>query len=124
MARTLIASVRTGARHLNGADWPITDQLERVNLRGRRPEWVITRGLCNGTPDGAIEYRKLRLALAEWSRLGHSADYVRAHYPRRTRCEDCRGTGQVACHASGMGERRRRCESCSGSGYMRLSAAA
>lgn len=59
--RTLIAEVAKGTRRIAGTDFPILDQLHRVQ-QGSRVRWVVTRGLCNGIPDSAHEFRTRREA--------------------------------------------------------------
>ena len=58
MTRTLITETQTGTRRIAGTDWPILDQLHREQT-GKRVRWIVTRGLCNGIPTGATEYRTL-----------------------------------------------------------------
>lgn len=65
MMRTII-SVRVGTRHRVGTDWPVLDEVRRCQLPGKRPTWVVLRGLCNGVPDGATEHATQREALAEF----------------------------------------------------------
>ncbi len=57
---TRIAEVAHGHRTVAGTDWPITSYAERDGPR----RWVVTWGLCNGTPAGSTVYRTRREALA------------------------------------------------------------
>lgn len=52
----------TGHRTIVGTDWPVVDQLLRLACGGGRPRWQIVRGLCNGVPARAENYRTLREA--------------------------------------------------------------
>jgi hypothetical protein len=52
-----------------GTDFPVVNQLTREQLPGRRPEWRIVYGLCNGVPDSASEHRTLAAARREWEEV-------------------------------------------------------
>lgn len=52
-----------------GTELPVLDRLERDQRPGRRPTWIVTRGLCNGTPARADEYRTLTEARAAFDAL-------------------------------------------------------
>ncbi len=58
MAR--IAEVVHGYRTIAGTDWPVTSHVERYGPR----RWVVTWGLCSGSPVESIVYRTRRAALA------------------------------------------------------------
>jgi hypothetical protein len=64
MARNILEQRARGIRRIAGTEWPIVDQLERQQLPGKRPRWIVVRGLCNGVPDSATEYRRLKEAQA------------------------------------------------------------
>ena len=60
-----IASVQIGIRTLAGTEWEIYDLVERVQLPGSNTvEWVLIKGLCNGTADWSKAFRTRREALA------------------------------------------------------------
>tara|TARA_Y100000588_G_scaffold58319_1_gene56605 strand:+ start:3199 stop:3438 length:240 start_codon:yes stop_codon:yes gene_type:complete len=67
--RTTIHHVTTGQRTIMGTCFPICDQLDRDQRADRRPSWIITRGLCNGTAQSASEYRTLKAALEAWTQI-------------------------------------------------------
>lgn len=46
---TVIAEQRAGVRLLAGTEFPVIDRVERQQW-GRRVEWVLIVGLCNGIP--------------------------------------------------------------------------
>ncbi len=66
MTRHILAERTTGYRRLTGTDFPIVDRLERVEMPGHAPEWVITRSLCAGVPDSARTYTERRAAFDAW----------------------------------------------------------
>ena len=45
--RKTIKQHKLTTRTINGTDFPVYDVLERVNY-GKRVEWAVTSGLCNG----------------------------------------------------------------------------
>lgn len=58
-----------GHRPIAGTDWPVRDLLTREQIPGRRPQWQIVRGLCNGVPTGVDTYSTRREALEAWRTL-------------------------------------------------------
>lgn len=64
--RTLINERQCGTRTILNTAWPVLDLLEREQLPGRKPTWIVTRGLCNGVPRGATEHRTRRAAVADF----------------------------------------------------------
>ena len=55
-----IARRETGTRTILGTNWPVVDVVRANGKRG----YLLTYGLCNGVPAGAIRYRTKREALA------------------------------------------------------------
>lgn len=68
MSRTVLAERVTGHRALIGTEFPVYDQVAREVLPGRRPTWIVTRGLCNGVPTTAIEFLSRRGAIRYFER--------------------------------------------------------
>jgi hypothetical protein len=66
MNRRILADRTRGIFRLAGTDWPITDQLVREQMPGRRPTWCVIYGLCNGLSDYSSEHRTLTAARREW----------------------------------------------------------
>lgn len=64
MAIERIEERRVGTRTVAGADFPVIDLVERHEFGGR-VEWVLVRGLCNGTPDSAATLATRREALEQ-----------------------------------------------------------
>jgi hypothetical protein len=57
-----IASYTTGTRTIAGTDWTVSDEVQRQEYSGR-VEWVVVRGICNGTAASSTSYRTRREAL-------------------------------------------------------------
>lgn len=53
----------TGKRTVCGTDWPVKDQIQRHQFAGRRPEWVVIKGLSGGVPDSCAVYKTKKDAL-------------------------------------------------------------
>lgn len=64
MEDKVIHERRTGSRVIACTEFPVLDQL--VRGPGRRPTWHVVRGLCNGVPQSAKEFKTLRAASAEY----------------------------------------------------------
>jgi hypothetical protein len=67
--RSIIKEKQTGTRTIAGTDWPVTTQLVRDAIPGRKPTWLVVRDLCNGVPLRSSEYATRRLAEEAFSRL-------------------------------------------------------
>ena len=74
---------QTGLRRVVGALLPVENQLQRQQT-GARVEWVIARGVCNGTADEATGYPTRREAMAAWAA-----------------CDTCGGRGMIFTMISG-----------------------
>jgi len=114
VSRALVTETRVGTRVIAGTEWPVVDQLVRV-ATGRRVEWAVIRGLCNGVPDSATEHRTLREAMDVFGRVavGRAAALLGARggragsgkAKRRTTSFDG-ASGAAAGSASGKVKRR------------------
>lgn len=54
-------------RTILNTDFPVVNTLCRWAPAGRRPQWSITVGLCNGIPDGASPTFRTRRAALAWA---------------------------------------------------------
>jgi len=64
---TKIIDERTQGHRLEGATaWPVRDLLTREQIPGKRAEWQIVCGLCNGVPERVETFRRLTDARARW----------------------------------------------------------
>lgn len=53
-----------GYRTIGGLAMPMSDVLTRVELPGKRPYWVMARGVCNGITLCSEQYTTLKAAKA------------------------------------------------------------
>lgn len=66
--RREIASRIVGYRTIAGTDWPIVDSVVRDGPRS----WQVIKGLCNGVPYSAKDFRTRRAALLYYNNGGQS----------------------------------------------------
>lgn len=70
MNSQIIAEQTIGTRVIAGAEYPIIDRVERVQMvPHKRAIWVLTQALCNGVPAGANKYRTRGEALEAYQDL-------------------------------------------------------
>lgn len=69
MSRVVIAERDMGTRLVAGTEWAVVDQLVRDQRPGRRPTWIVVRGLCNGVPRSCEEHRRRIDALDSYAKV-------------------------------------------------------
>ncbi len=62
----ILESRRVGVKHLRGNAFLIEDRLERQQLPGKKPVWVVLRGLCDGVPESHQTFHTLTMARIVW----------------------------------------------------------
>ena len=62
----IILSLQVAVRTLSNTDWPVELVVERQNILGRTPYWIVYE-VCNGIASGTTRFatRKAAIAYAE-----------------------------------------------------------
>ena len=60
---SIILDITTGTRTVCNTDWPVSTIVTRDVTASGRPQWRVTRGVCNGVADGSTVYRTRRAAI-------------------------------------------------------------
>ncbi len=58
----ILAEKETGKRTINGAEFPVKNQLTRDYSSKSKP-WLVSYQVCNGTADGSENFKTKREAL-------------------------------------------------------------